>query len=431
MPTPSYNSRPSEVQSGAYAPIEFSADASYWIAGGLGGFGLQISRWMVECGARNLVLSGRSETLRPEAEQIVAELREQGAQITIVPADITKPNDVRRVLAKIDAELPELKGVIHTAMVLEDKLLVDLDRDTLERVLRPKVLGGWNLHHETMDRELDSFIVFSSLSSVFGHAGQANYSAANAFLDSLAYHRRALGLPATVMNWGHLGEVGYLAEREQLGQRLERQGVLSFTVKQATDCLEYALQTKALQLSVLRMDWSVWRGLGITSRISPRFAHLLQNAASMGAEATEHLSASALRAAAPQDRLVLVDKMIRSKISGLLGIAAENIEVDHALLEMGLDSLMAVEMRNWIESQMEISLPISTLMRSESLRQVIEVIAESIEDGAMLREGTQAEEQAEDESLTEQQAEAMLEQLPDMDDGQVEELLEQMLRDEN
>ena len=240
-----YGDRPTEVRPGESGPASFREDATYWIAGGLGGFGLQIARWMVDRGAGNLVLSGRREVPSPEAKEMISELKSRGANVVVMRADITDADDVRSVLRSIDEQLPRLRGVIHTAMVLEDRLLVDLDRDTLQRVLRPKVLGGWNLHRETLDRSLEHFIMFSSLSSVFGHAGQANYSAANALLDGLAHHRSSQGLPATVMNWGHLGEVGYLAERQQLGERLERQGVLSFTVEQATKCLEHALEIDA------------------------------------------------------------------------------------------------------------------------------------------------------------------------------------------
>ena len=384
------------------------------------------------------MLSGRSQQLRPEAVEITSKLRQQGVRIEVIPTDITDRRDVQRTLAKIDTDMPPLRGVIHTAMVLEDRLLTDLDRATLEKVLWPKVLGGWNLHHETKHLELETFVLFSSLSSVFGHAGQANYSAANALLDSLAYYRRASGLPATVMNWGHLGEVGYLAEREQLGQRLERQGVLSFTVRQATDCLEYALQNRSLQLSVLRMDWSLWRGLGISNRVSKRFAHLLEHSAEVGGDGSDLPSVAQLREAAPAKRQEMVDKLIRHKAGKLLGIPADQIQPDRALLEMGLDSLMAVEMRNWIENHMEIDLPIATLMRSGSLDEVSEAISGIIVEGNPgLDSDTERQQSDSSESeagttaaVTEAEAESLLEQLPDMDADEVSQLLERVMREE-
>ncbi|MBX3422781.1 MAG: SDR family NAD(P)-dependent oxidoreductase [Pirellulaceae bacterium] len=373
-----YQQRPEFLAAGSYDPVQFKADRTYWIAGGLGGFGLEIAKWMAQRGAGHLVLSGRSPQPRPEVTKEIAQLTQQGVAVTILPADITRPDEVHRVLASIDRQLPPLAGILHTAMVLEDKLLADLDRDTLERVLWPKVLGGWNLHQQTLDRQLDMFVLFSSLSSVFGHAGQANYSAANALLDSLAHYRRSQGSPGLVINWGHLGEVGYLAQRQQLGSRLERQGVLSFTVRQATDCLEYALQTLAVQLSVLKMDWSVWRGLGITNRVSPRFASLLQQAEGAGQPSGATATADGLRSSSPAERRALISDMLRSKIGSLLGIAAQQIRDDRALLELGLDSLMAVELRNWIESQLEITLPISALMRGHSLGELIDQIAAMI-----------------------------------------------------
>lgn len=425
-----YDQRPDSVLAGDFAPLCFDADATYWIAGGLGGFGLEIASWMAERGACSLVLSGRSRNPRPEAQAVIDRLVQNGVRVHIMPADITQEADVKRVLADIDRELPPLKGVLHTAMVLEDKLLVDLDRETLERVLRPKVLGGWNLHVQTQDRDLDFFVMFSSLSSVFGHAGQANYSAANAMLDSLAYYRRAQGLPATVMNWGHLGEVGYLAEREQLGKRLERQGVLSFSVRQATDCLEYALQTKAIQLSVLRMDWTLWRGLGVTHRVSPRFAHLLRSneIQLMSAAGT---TGAALRSAPEVKRKPMVEHHLRAKTSSLLGIPAEQIQSDRALLEMGLDSLMAVEMRNWIESQMEISLPISALMRSESLGHLTEHVCDCIAAGVGISGENSAEDPASDgEPMTTAEAEELLDELPNLPANEVSQLLGQLLREQ-
>lgn len=418
-----YVQRPTDIRAGQFPDFALPAEASYWIAGGLGGFGLEIARWLAKCGARSIVLSGRSRELRPAAQKVVSELQQLGVRVTSLPADITRADEVRRVLMAIDSELPPLRGVMHAAMVLEDKLLVDLDRPTLERVLRPKVLGGWNLHHETLGRKLDLFVLFSSLSSVFGHAGQANYAAANALLDSLAYHRRAQGLPALVMNWGHLGEVGYLAEREQLGQRLERQGVLSFTVQQATECLEYALNTQAIQLSVLRMDWSLWRGLGITDRVSPRFAHLLRQSAEQSECEELATNAAGLRAAHGPRRAMLVEGMLRNKAGALLGISAQQLPVDRALLELGLDSLMAVEFRNWIESHMQINLPISALMRSDSLTALVGTICELIEvsaSSAGLQQMAEREPQVD--------AQGLLESLPELGEDDVAKLLGEILR---
>ena len=417
-----YDRPPRNVLPGDFSSIEFKQNATYWLAGGLGGFGLQVARWLVENGAGSIVLSGRSKTVSAEASEVISELQSAGATVTVLPADITKPQDVRAALSTIQSDLPPLRGVFHTAMVLEDRLLVDLDRETLQRVLRPKVLGGWNLHHETIGLPLDHFVLFSSLASVFGHAGQANYSAANAMLDGLGHYRRSQGLPACVMNWGHLGEVGYLARRSELGERLERQGVLSFTVQQATDALEYALQTQATQLSVLRMDWSRWRGLSVSTRMSPRFAHLQRNRAAVNAgDQAEATSAEDLRNADPETRSNIVGKILRSKSGTLLGIDPEVIDCDRPLLELGLDSLMAVELRNWIECQIEINLPISELMRSASLEHLTQTVCEIID-------GQDPDHKALPDTINGEKAEDLLQEFSDLDDDQVSDLLAQMLR---
>ncbi len=373
-----YQPKPSHVVAGALSELKFRPDATYWIAGGLGGFGLEIVKWIVSRGARHVILSGRSRSVPSKVQSALDELALTGASITVLPVDITQATEVARALRVIDQNYPQLAGVFHTAMVLEDRLIADLDRQTLERVLWPKVLGGWNLHEHTLDRTLDMFVLFSSLSSVFGHAGQANYSASNALLDSLAHYRRSFGKPGLVINWGHLGEVGYLAQREQLGQRLERQGVMSFSVRQATHCLEYALQTKAIQLSVLRMDWTVWRGLGITGRVSPKFAHLLRSTEASSQSAGDTVDAAQLRAMTDADRVQMVGELLRTKVARLLGMTVTQVREDRAPLEMGLDSLMAVELRNWIESVLEINLQISALMRSRSLGEIAQHLSDLI-----------------------------------------------------
>ena len=365
-------------------PGQFHCDpnASYWVAGGLGGFGLEVARWLARQGAGTLILGGRSLQVSAEAAATIAAIEAAGTRVRLLPADITRPEDVRRVLATIAAEEKPLKGIFHTAMVLEDRLLVDLDHNTLDRVLWPKLLGGWNLHQETLGLDLDQFVLFSSLSSVFGHAGQANYAAANAALDGLAHHRRALGLPATVINWGHLGEVGYLSRRDELAARLERQGVLSFTVQQAMDCLAHALTSLETQLSVLRMDWTLWRGLGITDNVPPKFAHLLRSATTgTSGETPTTISPEALRAAAPAERRRLVEATVRAKTASLLGTDPESLEADRPLLELGLDSLMAVELRNWIDNQTGVNLPMAAVLRGGGVTAVTAQICQELGDG--------------------------------------------------
>ncbi|MGI9471022.1 MAG: SDR family NAD(P)-dependent oxidoreductase, partial [Rubripirellula sp.] len=425
-----YPQRPATVFCGSYDDVRFRADGTYWIVGGLGGFGLEVARWFGQRGAGTLVLSGRTDRVSEEAREVLAELESLGVTVRILPTDATNPGAVEAALKTIDAELPPLRGVIHSAMVLEDRLLVDLDRVTLDRVLRPKMLGGWNLHAATVERDLDHFILFSSLSSVFGHAGQANYSAANALLDGLAHYRRSQGLPATVINWGHLGEVGYLAKREELGDRLKRQGVRSFSVKQAFDSLEYALQSQVVQMSVLRMDWSLWRGLGITGEVSPRFAHLIHR---RSGDDVRVASADEIRDANPARRQELVDDLLRFKVGSLLGFADGQLDTSRSLLELGLDSLMAVELRNWIESQIKITLPIAQLMRDGSLSDLVIVVWELVAEGSdVTAEMEPTVETAGDESrIDSDEAQDLLAALPQLPPEEVSLLLAQMLREQD
>jgi acyl transferase domain-containing protein/aryl carrier-like protein len=382
----SMREQPAAVARAEDGPLSFRDDASYLITGGLGGFGLAVARWMAERGARHLVLIGRRGIHSPEAQCAVGELEKLGAQVTVLKADVAKEADVAAVLAEIDRSLPALRGVIHAAMVLEDSLLLNLDRALMRRVLAPKVEGAWNLHRQTLNRPLDFFILFSSLSSVFGHAGQGNYAAANAFLDSLAHYRRARNLPGLTINWGYLGEVGYLAERQKLGEQLERKGVLSFTVRQALALLERALQRQWTQISVMRVDWSRWRGLGVTGQVSPRFAHLLkERAASADSGQPNALpTLAALRAGEPAERRRLLDVLMRDKLSRVLGTTPSRLDGEKPLLNLGLDSLMAVELRNWIEGELQVNLPIVELMRSPSLARLTDLLLEQLTqaDGA-------------------------------------------------
>jgi myxalamid-type polyketide synthase MxaB len=195
----------------SFAPEESAvrADGSYLITGGLGALGIRVARCLVDQGARHLVLAGRSGP-SAEAWEAMEEMRAAGASVREVRADVASPADTARLIEACQAEAP-LRGVVHAAGVLDDGVV---DRQTAERfsrVLAPKVYGAWNLHHQTRELPLDFFVLFSSMASVLGSPGQSSYAVANAFLDALAHHRRARGLPGLSINWGPWSEAGMAA----------------------------------------------------------------------------------------------------------------------------------------------------------------------------------------------------------------------------
>jgi NADPH:quinone reductase-like Zn-dependent oxidoreductase len=190
-----------EVES---TPASIQPDGTYLITGGLGGIGLTVARWLVEQGARHIVLVGRHAP-SASAVQAIQAMRALGTQVTVEQADVARADEIAAVLAHIDRSMPALRGVFHAAGVLDDGLLAQQSWERFERVLGPKVNGAWNLHVLTQDKPLDLFVLFSAGAALIGPLGQGSYAAANAFLDGLAYLRASLGLPAISINWGACG----------------------------------------------------------------------------------------------------------------------------------------------------------------------------------------------------------------------------------
>ncbi len=250
-----------------------------------------------------------------------------------------------------------------------------------ERRLEPA--SRRRLHHP-----LDFFVLFSSVASVFGHAGQGNYAAANLFLDSLAWYRRARGLPALTMNWGYLGEVGYLAERPEVAERLERQGVLG--LQRATGAgpagARHAAPARSRSASCAA-GLVALAGVGVTRRVSPRFAHLLQQSetTARGASRLTVCPRSGDPDGRAEARRGLLDALLRDKVARVLGTSADRLDGEKPLLNLGIDSLMAVELRNWIEQELRVNLPIMELMRSPSLSRLTDPLLEQLSAALRLR----------------------------------------------
>ncbi|HEX6507792.1 MAG TPA: SDR family NAD(P)-dependent oxidoreductase, partial [Chloroflexota bacterium] len=219
----------------ASGEVRFRSDASYLITGGLGGLGLKVARWMVERGARSLVLVSRRGAT-PKVESDLASLRDAGCGVTCARVDVARQNEVAGLLNEIERSLAPLRGVIHAAGVLDDTTVLGLTRERVERVMAPKIAGAWNLHRLTLHMPLDFFILFSSLATAFGNGGQGNYAAANQLLDTLSHFRRKRGLPALSIAWGPWSEVGMVSSVDLL-DRLTAGGVMGISPRRGLAAL--------------------------------------------------------------------------------------------------------------------------------------------------------------------------------------------------
>ncbi|MGH7735956.1 MAG: SDR family oxidoreductase, partial [Gemmatimonadales bacterium] len=244
---------PAETRAGSSA---FRADATYLITGGLGALGRVVATWMVEQGARHLVLMGRGAT-EASAQETLDALRAAGTEVMVARGDVTRADQVAAVLESIGASMPPLRGVVHAAGVLDDGIVARLDERQLREVMAPKVQGAWNLHALTRDAALDFFVLFSSAASLLGSPGAANYAAANAFLDALAWQRRAEGRPALSIDWGPWAGLGFSA-RAQAHGHLTQHGVEALPAAECLRALTYLLPRSATQVAVLHVDWARW-----------------------------------------------------------------------------------------------------------------------------------------------------------------------------
>ncbi len=363
-------------------PFEIKPDGAYLITGGLGGFGRVLSEWLVECGARHLVLSSRSGASTPEAQAFVAQLEAKGVHTTVAKADIGSAADVKALIHQITASGTPLKGVFHLAMVIDDAPLSALTSDRLKSVMAPKALGAWLLHENTKALDLDCFVMFSSVSSIFGNPAQANYSAANTFLDSLAHSRRAQGLPALTVNWGVLGGEGYVARNERVAEFLARQGTAALSPGEVTTLLESFLTAHATQVAAIRVDWAKWRQSFRSMQENP----LLERIFAAGFETQESGSGGGdwkgkIQAATPEERDGVIGQAVRDVVGTVLRVKPESLRDDQPLTDLGLDSLMGVEIENLIESSIGVALPPTSLMRARTIGQIAGLISEHLGGG--------------------------------------------------
>jgi acyl transferase domain-containing protein/NADPH:quinone reductase-like Zn-dependent oxidoreductase/SAM-dependent methyltransferase/acyl carrier protein len=352
-------------------------DGTYLISGGLGGVGLALSNWLVEHGARNLALFGRSGASSPEAKAALDKFSLAGINVVAGAVDVTDQQQIEDFLATIRNSMPPLRGVVHAAMVIDDRLLPQLDGDSLNAAMAPKLLGAWNLHTQTLGDPLDLFICVSSFTSLFGNPGQGNYVAGNAFLDALAHHRSEQGLPALTVNWGVVGDVGYVAQKAGMADKLGSIGVKPMPIRKLLEILGQLIRYEAVQAGVAEINWQEIARLPLVNS-SPRFSNLVRAMATENGEGLRVDLLATLQATEPAKRQEFLIQHICQQLAKVLGTTSLKLDTEQPLLNMGLDSLMALEIGNQIQSDVGVKIPPMKFMEGLTISGLAALVIERL-----------------------------------------------------
>jgi amino acid adenylation domain-containing protein len=330
--------------------IAIRADRTYLVTGGLGGLGLSLSQWLVDQGARHLMLVGRRGP-NNDAAIAIQSMEQAGARVQCVQADVSRESEVQKLFSQIHETFPSVGGIVHAAMVLDDHTLLEQSDDSFRKVYAPKVLGAWHLHKYSAASDLDFFIMYSSAAGLMGSPGQANYCAANAYLDALCRERVRRGLPGMSIQWGVFSEVGGAAAEINRGQRLSQRGAASFSPAEGLEALRRLLKHPRSEVGIVRFDVRQWVQFYSNTTRVPFFAEVLKLDARRGkSEARANEILVRLQLASPEERLSLLENHLTEQVGAILRIESTRMDRNAPFQSFGLDSLTALELRNRIEA---------------------------------------------------------------------------------
>ncbi|MDI5965476.1 type I polyketide synthase [Streptantibioticus silvisoli] len=340
-------------------------DGTVLITGGTGALGARTARWLVGRGARHLLLVSRRGPAAPGAADLVRELEAAGAEVTVSACDVTDRAALAEVIASVPPRAP-LSAVVHAAGVVDATEAAVLTPERLAEVLRPKAYAAWHLHELTRDLELSAFVLFSSAAGVWGGGLQSAHAAANASLDALAAHRSAQGLPATSLAWGPWADDKGISGRDGVAGRLAAHGVLAMDPEGAVLALDRAVDRREHCLTVADVDWALFMPAFTIARPSALFDELPEVERSrrreserpaQPADGTEEFRRT-LAAMAEPERLRTLLHLVRETAARVLGHpGSEPVEAERRFLELGFDSLTALELRNDLRTATGLSLP--------------------------------------------------------------------------
>ena len=358
-------------------------DGAWLIIGGLGGFGLATAEWLAEKGVQKLWLTSRSGAAGETGRATIAALRKSGVSIEMVGNDATKPGDVEALFAEIAADGTALKGIIHSAMSLDDQLFASLDPARIEAVMKPKIASAALIDQASREIDLDHFIMYSSVTTLFGNPGQAPYVAANVYLESLAAARRQAGVPGLAVGWGPIADIGYLAREEQMRDLLERR--MGGELLSSTDAL-MALDTfltSAATDSAITIAPMRWGKLGAELPLlqTPLF-ETVEQARDVAGDATGAVDIRELVEGLDDTAaLKVIIDLLAAETGRILRQSASELDPRRPLTEMGFDSLMAVDLKMAVEERVGANLPLMSLSEGVGLSDLARKLLDETRSG--------------------------------------------------
>ena len=357
-----------------------TAEGTYVVTGGLSGFGLETARWLVDHGVRSLALLGRRGAATPGAAEAVAEFVARGVLARAEAVDVGDEKALDAALTEIRATMLPIRGVVHAAMVLDDALLPQLDEARFLRVLRPKLAGGMALDRLTRQDPIETFLLFSSITTTLGNPGQANYVAANAGLEAIAARRRAEGLPGMSVGWGPIADVGYLSREHAVSEALAaRMGGAHLQSRTALDQLPVLLASGSSHVDLSRMRWGQMRA-HLPHLATPQFTEVMRGEAADGG--TVDL-ARLLSESTPEEARALVGEILTEEVAAITKAPNHQIDLSRSLTDLGMDSLMAVELRMSLERRFGGNLPLLSLADGSSIGSIAVRIVRHLTAGAV------------------------------------------------
>ncbi|HEY2001214.1 MAG TPA: SDR family NAD(P)-dependent oxidoreductase, partial [Acidobacteriaceae bacterium] len=349
----------------------FLKDASYLITGGLGGIALKVAEWMAENGAGHLALVSR-RAVNEGAAQVIRRIEAAGSRVQVLRADITRQSELDLALSMLRETGQVLKGVVHTAAVVDNALIRDLTPEMFRSVMAPKIEGTWRLHEATLEERLDFFVLFSSISAIHAQPGVGNYAAANAFLDAFAHYRHASGLPATSINWGAWDEIG-LARAAATSRSIEDyvlQGLRKLSVEEGIRALGAAIRSNAIHVVAVPYDWKDLAEFYGADQAPPLYADFTSGTARAATTHSHRSEALGLLndAESTERRNEIMEDYLQETLSLVLKLAKRKIDRERPMGTMGLDSLMGLEFVRRLSKALEIAVPATVVFNYPTIR---------------------------------------------------------------